>query len=665
MRKLSHQLMLTMTAIAVVSMASVALLIFSASSSVLMRTIEQATADQLSLNAQIVDYWRANVFGRARDLVRKIQAQVQYVTGTDVASYVGTFYTDITGSEEINAVILASPDGKAARLTSDGKFEQTSVASEPAFQAALAGKETMGRVLRSPNGDVLVVEAVEPIRQGDQVVGALGMWVPAAPLMERVAALKLGQTGVGMLVDRSGLVLAHRDPNAVLSHNLVEAAPNPQERAAYQRLLSADRPTISFERLGGTVRMVAVQPLAGTDWRLVLTAPRDELTRDLRALQSRALLVAAIMAVATLAIAFAVGRVQSRSVTDVTAAMERLAEGDLTTRVAVRGRTEVARLAWAYNATSERLRELVGSVRGSARQVTAASEELAELSRQVDDAVRQVASTAQQMAQAADRQSAGATQTADSARQVGQTALRVSQATQDAAQAAQQAAALAQQGRSAVSAITQQMEQIQKAVDDSQKAVHGLGERSQRIGQIVDLITGIAEQTNLLALNAAIEAARAGEQGRGFAVVAEEVRKLAEQSRQAAQEIATLVGQIREDVERAVQSAGSGRSAVATGVQAITASGQTFEAIAEAVDRVAHQIAEVNAAAREMAAASEAAMRAVEEVASITEEHAAGAQEVASSTGEQSAAVQRITESATRLASMAQELLRSVEVFRV
>ena len=81
-----------------------------------------------------------------------------------------------------------------------------------------------------------------------------------------------------------------------------------------------------------------------------------------------------------------------------------------------------------------------------------------------------------------------------------------------------------------------------------------LGDRSQEVGQIVDTISGIAGQTNLLALNAAIEAARAGEQGRGFAVVAEEVRKLAEQSQEAAKHIADLISHIQADTEDAVQA---------------------------------------------------------------------------------------------------------------
>src|SRR5690606_34595288 len=126
-----------------------------------------------------------------------------------------------------------------------------------------------------------------------------------------------------------------------------------------------------------------------------------------------------------------------------------------------------------------------------------------------------------------------------------------------------EATRLAHDGRAALETITEQMDQILRTVSTSGQAVEDLGERSQRIGEIVDAISAIAEQTNLLALNAAIEAARAGEQGRGFSVVAEEVRKLAQGSAQAASQIAALVDGIRQDVERALRESQAGSHVVA------------------------------------------------------------------------------------------------------
>lgn len=113
-----------------------------------------------------------------------------------------------------------------------------------------------------------------------------------------------------------------------------------------------------------------------------------------------------------------------------------------------------------------------------------------------------------------------------------------------------------------------------------------LGKRSSEIGTIVETISNIVDQTNLLALNAAIEAARAGDAGRGFAVVAEEVRKLAEQSSNAAQNITDLVKAIQQDTDKAVDSINEGNESVNEGAASATAAGEAFGMIEEQIGKL-------------------------------------------------------------------------------
>lgn len=383
------------------------------------------------------------------------------------------------------------------------------------------------------------------------------------------------------------------------------------------------------------------------------------------ATRSGLLAVIVVGAVLGAAASLATSRLVTRPLRAMVEGARRMAQGDLTRRIGYAGGDEVRQAAMALDQAAEGLMRLIRTVRQSAEQVASASEQLASTAQEMGRAAEQVAETVSQMAKGGQRQSAAAGTTSENARAMGEMVRQVADATRQMAEQADQAARLARDGQAALAGITQRMAQIQATVGESGRAVQDLGQRSQRIGQIVDVITGIAEQTNLLALNAAIEAARAGDQGRGFAVVAEEVRKLAEQSRQAAAEIASLIGEIRREVDRAVRNTEAGSQAVDEGVREVEASGQTFEAITRAVEEMVGRIQQVSAAAQHMAEAGDQVVKAVDEIAAITEQNAAGAEEVASTTQAQSSAVQEMAGSAASLANLAQELMKTVAAFKV
>jgi methyl-accepting chemotaxis protein len=186
------------------------------------------------------------------------------------------------------------------------------------------------------------------------------------------------------------------------------------------------------------------------------------------------------------------------------------------------------------------------------------------------------------------------------------------------------------------------MTSVRESSTEVVQAIRALAGKSDEIGGIVSTIGGIAEQTNLLALNAAIEAARAGEQGRGFAVVAEEVRKLAEESQQAAATIGALIGEIQDDTSRTVDVVEDGAQRSQAGAEVVEQARDAFARIETAVGDVAARIAEIAAATAEVAA--------------VAEQSSASSEQVSASTQETSASTQQIAASAQELARTAQDL---------
>lgn len=344
---------------------------------------------------------------------------------------------------------------------------------------------------------------------------------------------------------------------------------------------------------------------------------------------------------------------------------ERLAEGDLSHKVAHRSKDEVGTMSGHLDRAIENLRQLVSQVANTSEQVAASSEELASSAQQVGEVTQQVAMTIQQVAKGSDEQAKAAQQTSEVVENMSASIEQVAGSTQRMARDANSAVETAGEGRQAVEKAITQMEAIRESAQAVGQAVRRLGEQSHEIGRIVEVITGIADQTNLLALNAAIEAARAGEQGRGFAVVAEEVRKLAEQSRTAAEQISTLVRDIQSDTSKAVTMMETGSRDVESGTGVVSRTGEAFSAIAKAVETVVGQIQEVSAATQQLSAGSQQVVKSVENIAAITEQAAAGAEEVSASSEEQSASVEEIAASAESLAEMAQGLQKAVSRFRL
>ena len=223
----------------------------------------------------------------------------------------------------------------------------------------------------------------------------------------------------------------------------------------------------------------------------------------------------------------------------------------------------------------------------------------------------------------------------------------------------------ANEGNKVIQDTLDELKGLNTTVTETVSVMENLGERTNRIGAISEVITNIAEQTNLLALNATIEAARAGEHGKGFAVVATEVRKLAENSKESAKEIADLIQAVKHDTETAVTSTLKSKSEMESSLFSANNAGLAFKNILASIENIVAQIQEISTTSEELSASVEEITASSEELAAIASENVDHVNAVASASESQTATNEQVGRLINELNEMSKELNDTMDKFKL
>jgi len=331
--------------------------------------------------------------------------------------------------------------------------------------------------------------------------------------------------------------------------------------------------------------------------------------------QTMTILVVALLVVDLLLIFF--WRIMQSSFNEMVERLKDIAsgDGDLSKRLEVKGKDELAQAAHWLNQFIEKISHTISSVVGTTSTLASATLELN--------------GTADRMATSAEEVAAQAGTVATASEEMAATSNDIAANCHLAAQSAQQAADTTQKGFDVVKHTVDGIRDRGERTKLNARAISSLGERSDQIGAIVATIEDIADQTNLLALNAAIEAARAGEQGRGFAVVADEVRALAERTTRATKEISEMIKAIQNETRQAIVSMEEGVKGTEKGAAEATQLETALQEILEQVNAVTMQVSQIATAAEEQTATTSEITNNIHRISEIIEGTSKGAQDTA------------------------------------
>ena len=493
-----------------------------------------------------------------------------------------------------------------------------------------SGQDLMLSIFRESNGEVKLFVNFQQLDGR----GLAGLAKSLDSMVSMLANFRIGDSGFVFMTDGSGKVKLHPDAARIDRDNLTQLASGSSTNLLNKQPFAATRAEVD-----GQPVILASSYIPLLDWYLVAQVPEAEIYAELDRARLHLVLVSLAIAVGMGLPGVLLAGSVSRPLNELARLFRELGsgDGDLTHRLKVDGRDELAQVATGFN-------NFVAKIHGSIEQV-------ASNSRQLAATANEVAAKAQLTQHNCTAQRDRTVQVATAIHEMGATVSEIAGNASLAADVAKQANEQADAGAQVVAQARHGIVGLSGEIEQVAGVIESLASQTDSIGSILDTIRSISEQTNLLALNAAIEAARAGEQGRGFAVVADEVRNLASRSAASTAEIQGMINSLQEQSARAVSAMAQGRN------QSLRVVTQADEANG-ALDQITGHITQISDMNIQVATATE-------EQSSVVGEINRNVEDINQLTMETADIAHQLTESSRSLQQLSGELDKLVGNFRL
>lgn len=548
--------------------------------------------------------------------------------------------------------------------------------------------------------DTTVTSLFIPVKDyGGNIIGVLGADIKLDAIQEMVEKFTAGQGSYAYVIDGEGTVLAHPDKVQVAElynyktmrktlllkdaqDNVIKDKNNNQKTEDQNISVPEALKDITLKALAGENGVFEYQDASGRqvvsayatvklpgvskNWAVITVQDKAAAMSVVKGIALKNTFVALTILLIAIGLAYIFVR---RITTPILAAAQKIntiAEGDLRgTYEQIPGSNEIARLAQNTGTMAENLHRLVSSLKEQAAQVATTAESFSFAVKENSKAIEDTAANVINIKGIAIEVDAKSQRVHGNASDIQQDLGALANETNQLNDFAQSLSLAANDGNQTMQKVIVDIGNLKEFTRKINFIIMDVDSSSEKIGEILGMISTIATQTNLLALNAAIEAARAGEHGRGFAVVAEEIRKLAEQTSQATKNIHELIAQSQGNIRNAVTAIGKGTELMERGEAGVEKVGQTFMNLDRQAEGVAANTMSITSSVERIVNKNDQVLLDMQDMSQVSNKVVDSVASIASATDEQSASMENIASGAQQLDSLSNKLLINVNHFKV
>lgn len=589
-----------------------------------------------------------------------------------------TYYSTESG-KYISAKLVVSEDNKK---TGDYTEQDGVNNSEQPWYADALGLEARGAnnvfanftTPYSNEDGVEVFTVSQDLKASDVHVGVVAMDVNVEVLQDYIDGIQLMNTGFTFLTDKDGNIIINSDKNKLIKNaadipewqKLMSGLDKSTEGLSEEEAANANPLSSEMCTIGGEKYCVTVMYDGITGWYLVgMINEAEELANSFRKVNIVSIIGVVIALILSVLVALFIASSIAKELKKLRQATERMAEGDLSTKLEVKRRDEFGQLEHNFNIMIDSISGLITNVEGNSEEIYAVARAVLEVSDNTKEVAEQVTAAIGSVAQGATEQ---AQSTAEANVEVEKLAESLELSKDKVESIGERSRDTEQIGIKGAGILQELISKSEKAKANSAESMATMTEMLksiEKINYISDVIADITSQTNLLSLNASIEAARAGEGGKGFAVVADEIRNLADQSRESTEEIKSILSEITSNstqVESSLEESGIIQEEQQKSIKETQMLFVDIEASVKALLEAVEDIENLN---RNMDAARDNVVKRMENIAGVSETSAAATEEVNASAEQVNDTMAQVAEQARTLDTIVHRLDESIKQFKL